>query len=85
MNARSRDKTGLPAWEGDEDLIDYYYCVMHPQTESGRERRRTDAKRVRKEVIPRLLGIYGHIPLPDKYLPEGYERPPAPEPPNLKM
>ena len=44
-----------------------------------------DAKRVRREVIPRLLAIYGHIPLPDKYLPEGYERPPAPEPPNLKM
>lgn len=43
-NARSRMKTGLPAKDGDEDLIDYYYMVMHPNTAEGKDRRREKLK-----------------------------------------
>ena len=53
-NARSREKTGLKAQEGDEDLVDYYYLVMHPNTESGREMRVTDGKEFRVNAVPNL-------------------------------
>ena len=53
-NARSREKTGLKAIEGDEDLVDYYYLCMHPNTQHGLDLRKTDAKRFRTEVMPNL-------------------------------
>ena len=53
-NARSREKTGLKAHEGDEDLVDYYYLVMHPNTQHGLDLRRTDGKRFRLEACPKL-------------------------------
>ena len=53
-NARSREKTGLKAHEGDEDLIDYYYLVMHPNTQHGLDLRRSDGKRFRVEACPKL-------------------------------
>lgn len=53
-NARSRKKTGLPALEGDAELILYYYLVMHPNTESGREMRVTDGKEFRVNAVPNL-------------------------------
>ena len=52
--ARSRKKTNLPAQEGDEDLVLYYYLVMHPNTDTGRDLRITDGKAFRDQVIPRL-------------------------------
>ena len=53
-NARSREKTGLKAHEGDEDLVDYYYLVMHPNTQHGLDLRRSDGKRFRLEACPKL-------------------------------
>ena len=52
--ARSRKKTGQPALEGDADLVLYYYLVLHPNTETGRDLRVTDGKEFKKDVIPRL-------------------------------
>ena len=37
-------KTGLPAKDMDDELIDYYYIVMHPNTAEGKERRREKLK-----------------------------------------
>ena len=53
-NARSREKTGLKAQEGDEDLVDYYYLTMHPNTQHGLDLRRSDGKRFRLEAAPKL-------------------------------
>ena len=59
-NARSRWKTGLPAQDGDDDLILWYYCVLHPMTASGKEKRKemrnTDEW---KECKERLSAKYG--------------------------
>ena len=60
-NARSREKTGLEAKAGDEDLVDYYYIVMHPFTQSGFERRKY-ARQFRREAVPRLLERFGPSP-----------------------
>lgn len=54
LNARSREKTGLKAHEGDEDLVDYYYLVMNPNTRHGLDLRLSDGKRFRVEACPRL-------------------------------
>ena len=54
LNARSREKTGLKAHEGDEDLVDYYYLVMNPNTRHGLDLRLTDGKRFRVDACPRL-------------------------------
>ena len=58
-NARSREKTGLPALEGDEDLVLYYYLVMHGHTSTGQSYRDTDSKRFRLEVLPKLVEQFG--------------------------
>ena len=75
-NARSREKTGLPPLEGDEDLVDYYYIIMHPHTAQGKDRREASGRIFKREAIPRLMARFGeYIPLHDKYLtPEQREK-----------
>ena len=58
-NARSRMKTNLEAKPGDEDLIEYYYIVLHPFTQSGFEYRRTCAKKFWGETRWRLIERFG--------------------------
>ena len=57
-NARSRMKTGLPAKEMDEDLIDYYYIAMHPNTATGKERKK-EKKAEWPEIKARLAVKFG--------------------------
>ena len=73
MNARSREKTGLAAKDGDEDLIDYYHLVMHPNTTSTFERSRGYTKTFKNEVVPRLKDRFGQFPLFPKYDPDYVE------------
>ena len=58
-NARSRMKTGLEAKEGDEELIQYYYIVMHPFTMTGFEYRRNEGAQFWKESVPKLKARFG--------------------------
>ena len=58
-NARSRMKTNLPAKDGDEDLIEYYYIIQHPFTQSGFDYRRSVGKKFWKETAPRLKARFG--------------------------
>ena len=51
-------KTGLPALEGDDDLVDYYYIVMYPNTISGAQYR-TDKKEEWPETMKRLADRFG--------------------------
>ena len=68
-NARSREKTGLPPLEGDEDLVDYYYIIMHPHTAQGKDRRESSNRIFKEEAVPRLMARFGEfIPLHEKYL-----------------
>jgi hypothetical protein len=62
MNAYSREKTGLPPLDGDEDLVDFYYCYLHPQTASGKERRLQLGRKFKNDIIPRLGERFGPIP-----------------------
>jgi len=39
-NAYSRNKTYLAALDGDDDLLDYFYIWMNPNTASAKSRRR---------------------------------------------
>ena len=65
-NARSRDKTGLPPKDGDDDLIDYYYFVLHPNTTTTFEMRRNGGRKIfRKESVPRLRSRFGEHICPD--------------------
>ena len=60
--ARSRWKTNQPLKEGDEDLIDYYYIVLFPNTETSyRRQQRGGKKRFVDEVLPRLTARFGPI------------------------
>jgi hypothetical protein len=61
MNAYSREKTGLDPKDGDEDLVDFYYCYLHPQTRSGKERRMQLGRKFKNEIIPRLIERFGPI------------------------
>ena len=58
-NARSRSKTNLPPLDGDADLIEYYYIVMHCHTQSGFDYRRSMGKSFWNETVPRLKERYG--------------------------
>jgi len=58
-NAYSRSKTGVEPKEFDEDLVDYYYLVLNPNTTTARDLRGTDAKRFKNEVLPRLKERFG--------------------------
>jgi len=58
-NAYSRSKTGLESKDGDEDLVDYYYLVLNPNTTTARDLRGTDGKRFKTEVLPRLKERFG--------------------------
>ena len=58
-NAYSRSKTGLEPKEGDEDLVDYYYLVLNPNTTTARDLRGTDGKRFKNEALPRLKEKFG--------------------------
>ena len=58
-NARSRMKTNLEAKEGDEDLIEYYYIVLHPFTHSGFDYRRSVGRKFWRETVPRLKARFG--------------------------
>tara|TARA_B110000046_G_scaffold163729_1_gene178850 strand:- start:7 stop:231 length:225 start_codon:yes stop_codon:yes gene_type:complete len=62
-NARSRDKTGLPPLDGDDDLIEYYYFVLHPNTTTTFDMRKEGGKKkFRTESLPRLRAKFGdHI------------------------
>ena len=62
-NARSREKTGLKAHEGDEDLIDYYYLVMHPNTQHGLDLDALTVNASRVEACPKLGAIPGFVPV----------------------
>ena len=68
-NARSRMKTNLEAKPGDEDLIEYYYIVLHPNTQSGFDYRRSVGKKFWKETAPRLKTRFGESS-PGLYVPE---------------
>ena len=68
-NARSRMKTNLEAKEGDEDLIEYYYIVLHPQTMTGFEYRRSVGKKFWRETRTRLMERFGDN-CPGLYIPE---------------
>mmetsp|Transcript_12028 Transcript_12028/g.30309 ORF Transcript_12028/g.30309 Transcript_12028/m.30309 type:complete len:83 (+) Transcript_12028:44-292(+) len=57
-NARSRRKTGLPEKEGDEDLIHYYYMIMHPNTAQGKAERK-EYKQEWPEMKERLAARFG--------------------------
>ena len=57
--ARSRYKTGLPALEGDEDLIAYYYICLHPNTAQGKDRRQATKGKERREIYNRLKETFG--------------------------
>jgi hypothetical protein len=48
-NARSRSKNSLPALPGDDDLVAYYYLVLHPNNATAREIK-CDTKRKEREV-----------------------------------
>ena len=68
-NARAREKTGLEPLDGDEDLVDYYYIIMHPQTAQGKDRRESSNVTFKQEAVPRLMARFGEfIPLHNKYL-----------------
>ena len=58
-NARSRMKTNLEAKPGDDDLIEYYYIVLHPFTQSGFEYRRTSSKKFWTQSVVRLKERFG--------------------------
>jgi len=51
-------KTGLPALEGDDDLIDYYYMVMHPNCAQGKEMRK-EKKKEWPQIRERLAAKHG--------------------------
>ncbi|KAL1514444.1 hypothetical protein AB1Y20_003543 [Prymnesium parvum] len=63
-NARSRMKTGLPALEGDDDLVDYYYMSMNRNSASGKEMRR-QKKAEWPAIKKRLAEKYGDWVLND--------------------
>ena len=52
-------KTGLPAKDGDDDLITYYYLALHPMTQTGREKKMDIKKKERREVLARLEARFG--------------------------
>ena len=52
-------KTNLEAKEGDEDLIEYYYIVLHPFTQTGFDYRRSSSKKFWAETVPRLKTRFG--------------------------
>ena len=58
INARSRMKTGLPAKEGDDDLVDWYYIAMNPNTATGKEMKK-EKKHEWPDVKKRLAERYG--------------------------
>lgn len=50
----------MPAHDGDDDLVDYYYMVMHPNTAEGKERRREKLKSEEwAKAHERLVAIFG--------------------------
>ena len=59
----------LEAKEGDEDLIEYYYIVLHPQTMTGFEYRRSVGKKFWRETRTRLMERFGDN-CPGLYIPE---------------
>lgn len=61
-------KTNLPAKPGDEDLIEYYYIVLHPFTQSGFDYRRTVGKKFWRETVPKLKERFGEN-APGLYVP----------------
>ena len=52
-------KTNLEAKPGDEDLIEYYYIVLHPNTQTGFDYRRSCGKKFWKETAGRLKERWG--------------------------
>eukprot|EP00966_Prymnesium_polylepis_P000432 9704-Prymnesium_polylepis.1 len=56
--ARSRWKTGAPAKEGDEDLVDYYYLVIAPNGLKANEiknKKRKELPAIRTRLEARFL------------------------------
>jgi len=70
-NARSRMKTNLEAKPGDEELIEYYYIVMHPFTMTGFEYRRNYGKSFWKGggSADKLRDRFGETQCPGLYTP----------------
>lgn len=58
-------KTGLPALDGDDDLVDYYYMVMHPNTATGKETRK-EKKKEWPEIRERLAAKFGEWLMDEK-------------------
>ena len=52
-------KTGLPAKDGDDDLVAYYYLALHPMTQSGREKKMDIKKAERRQIFKRLEARFG--------------------------
>ena len=69
-NAYSRMKTGLPPKDGDDDLIEYYYVVLHYGTATGKSRRprNREEKQEWNQCIERLKERYGQDQVPTLWL-----------------
>ena len=52
-------KTNLAAKTGDEDLIEYYYIILHPFTQTGFEYRRSCKRKFWRDTVPRLKERFG--------------------------
>ena len=74
INAYSRFKCGQPEHDGDEDLVEYFYVVMHHNTASGKSRRprRPDEKEEWAECVNRLRSRYGDT-IPVLWMPKTAE------------
>merc|ERR1712060_599663 len=62
-NAYSRHKTGLRELEGDEDLLDYFYIWMNPNTATAKSRRRelmedAESRKALRAMKDRLEGRF---------------------------